>query len=301
MTDSVSVGAARITRVVEWVGSVASTDVVFPESDAADWDERKGELAPDFWEPETNAYRNTVQSWVLHVDGQVIIVDTGVGNGRARPHMLPFDHLETDYLRSLAQAGVSPGDVDLVINTHLHNDHVGWNTTSVDGTYAPTFPNATYLMANDDVEFYRPGGGGHRTANAPLMVNVFEDSIAPILDAGQATRWEGRYQINEILSLEAAPGHTPGTSVLKLVDGSDKAVFAADTLHSPLQVDLPHLNSCFCEDVVRARRSRTSVLRWAADQSALVLPAHLGGHSAFEVRAEAGRFHLTGWAPFDRI
>jgi glyoxylase-like metal-dependent hydrolase (beta-lactamase superfamily II) len=238
---------------------------------------------------------------VLRSQGRVIVVDTGAGNGRSRPNMPAFNDMNTDYLGALLRdAGITPEEVDIVVNTHLHGDHVGWNTVQRDGEYVPTFPNAKYLMPRADVEFWRPGGP-RKSINAELMTNVFEDSIAPVLDAGQVIQWDEAYTIDDALKLELAPGHTPGMSVLKVESGNDRALLASDVFHTPLQVAECQLNSCFCEDADAARSSRGRLLRWAADRGALVLPAHFGGHSAFEVAEDAGRFSISSWASFGRL
>lgn len=98
-------------------------------------------LEPLFWDRATNEWKIAVQTWVIEVDGMTILVDTGVGNDRDRPHMPPLDRLDTDFLDALATAGVQPEAVDVVINTRLHADHAGWNTRLSGGSWVPTFPN----------------------------------------------------------------------------------------------------------------------------------------------------------------
>lgn len=300
MSDTITVGDVSITRVIEWQGAVATVDVIFPESAPDDWESQRELLAPDFWNPSDNAFNIHLQTWVVRSGGMTILVDTGAGNGRDRPNMPAFNDLHTGYLAALARAGVAPEDVDLVVSTHLHGDHVGWNTVLTGGEFVPTFPNAKYLMARAELDFWRPGSP-YTSISADAMLNVFEDSVAPVLASGQVVEWEGRYAIDGDLALEIVPGHTPGMSVLKIESGADRAVLASDIVHSPFQVSEHHVNSCFCEDASLARESRARVLRWAADERAIVLPSHLGGHSAFEVSERAGRFEISGWAGFDRL
>jgi glyoxylase-like metal-dependent hydrolase (beta-lactamase superfamily II) len=208
-----------------------------------------------------------------------------------------WSRLDTDYLDNLAAAGVRPEDVDIVVNTHLHVDHVGWNTRLDGRTWVPTFPNATYLMTRRDFEFWDPANE-HESVLGRGNQNVFEDSVAPVHQAGQTLLWENSHQIDADLRLDAAPGHTPGSSVLTLTSGTDRAVFVGDMLHSPVQILEPDSNSCFCEDPAGARATRRKVLGWAADNNALVIPAHLGGHGAAEVAREGDKFAIKGWAPF---
>ena len=123
---------------------------------------------------------------------------------------------------------------------------------------------------------------------------------APVRAAGQVQLWEGSHTIDANLRLEAAPGHTPGSSVVKLASGGHRALFAGDILHTPLQVLYPDCNSCFCQDPAEARTTRRRLLGWAADVHALVLPAHVSGHSAFEVEDRGDGFAIKSWAPIER-
>jgi glyoxylase-like metal-dependent hydrolase (beta-lactamase superfamily II) len=156
-------------------------------------------------------------------------------------------------------------------------------------------------MPRADFEFWDPAsnpdipalaGGGN--------VNVFEDSVAPVRDAGRMRLWEESYRIDGNLTLEAAPGHTPGFGVVKLFSGGRVVLFAGDLLHSPVQVMEPDVSSCFCANPAEARSTRRRLLGWAADTGALVLPAHFSGHSGVEVQRVPGAFAISRWAPFSR-
>jgi glyoxylase-like metal-dependent hydrolase (beta-lactamase superfamily II) len=297
--NTVAIGYVTITRVEEIHGPIMPPKVFFPTIEETAWDKHRDMLVPDHLDAGGEMVQVAMQSWVLRSEGRTIVVDTGVGNDKARPAVEPWDHLHSGYLGALAEAGVRPEDVDLVVNTHLHVDHVGWNTMLRDGVWVPTFPNATYLMPRADFEFWNP-------ANNPNLVggvneNVFEDSVAPVHAAGQVQLWEDRRVIDAALRLEAAPGHTPGSSVLKLVSGSEHALLAGDLMHTPLQVTETGHNSCFCEDPAAAIATRRGLLGWASDHGALVLPAHFSGHGAFEVESRGDGFGIRRWAGFDRL
>ncbi|MGD0559698.1 MAG: MBL fold metallo-hydrolase [Streptosporangiaceae bacterium] len=297
--NTVAIGDVTITRVEEIHGPIMPPKVFFPTIEETAWDKHRDMLVPDHLDAGGEMVQVAMQSWVLRSEGRTIVVDTGVGNDKARPAVEPWDHLHSGYLGALAEAGVRPEDVDLVVNTHLHVDHVGWNTMLRDGVWVPTFPNATYLMPRADFEFWNP-------ANNPNLVggvneNVFEDSVAPVHAAGQVQLWEDRRVIDAALRLEAAPGHTPGSSVLKLVSGSEHALLAGDLMHTPLQVTETGHNSCFCEDPAAAIATRRGLLGWASDHGALVLPAHFSGHGAFEVESRGDGFGIRRWAGFDRL
>src|SRR2546421_3799300 len=249
--QEIKLGDVTIARIEEMHGPILSTRDFFPDTPEQAWREHRDWLMPDHLSADGTMVLSAIQTWLLRSNGRTILVDTGVGNDKARPAVGVWDHLALDYLGNLARAGVRPEDVDLVINTHLHVDHVGWNTRLVNGDWAPTFPNATYLMPKLDFEFWNP-------ANNPGIAggtkeNVYEDSVAPVHQAGQVRLWEDSHVIDANLRLEAAPGHTPGSSVLKLESGDDRALFAGDLVHCPLQIAHPEWNSCFCEDPAQAR------------------------------------------------
>lgn len=295
-------GGVSVTKVVEWQGEMAPARQIIPDSPPEIWEANGEWLAPDHWRPETGAYHAAVQTWVLRSEGRTILIDTGVGNDRLRPQVPLFDHLRTGYLDRLAEAGVGPGDVDLVVNTHIHYDHVGWNTVLRDGAWVPTFPNATYLIPAADREYFDPGNAhrrrparntSERTRHDATAV-VYADSIAPVL--GQAVLWEDGYRIDGNLALAPAPGHTPGSSLVRLTSESDRAVFVGDLLHSPVQILEPDYSSCFCEDPRAAAVTRREVLGQAADTNELVIPAHFAGASAATVQRDGNRFAIGRWA-----
>ncbi|MCC4316391.1 MBL fold metallo-hydrolase [Streptomyces malaysiensis] len=294
--DTITLGNVEITRVVEVTPRGLARDFIFPDVATEHWRAHESWLVPQFLDPAADEINTMIQTWLVRSEGRTILIDTGVGNGRERPHMPHFHHLHTNYLGELAAAGVRPEDVDLVICTHVHGDHVGWNTSWQDGEWRPTFPNAEYVIPRIDFDYWNPENG-HRTRSGLRMMNVFEDSVTPVHRAGQTVLWEGgHYDIDGGLRIEPAPGHTPGSSVVRLRSGTDRAIFAGDALHSPLQIVEPDDCPCFDEDEPRARVSRRRVLAQAADQGALLFPAHFPGPGAAEVRRDGERFAVKEWA-----
>ncbi|MEU5847947.1 MBL fold metallo-hydrolase [Saccharopolyspora shandongensis] len=299
--STIELGKVTVTRVVEFRGSVGLTSrEFFPESPGQLWRQNSSWLSPDFWNPDTDIVPVALQTWVLRSEGKIILIDTGAGNDKFRPYAKMWQYMDTGFLSRLSRAGVQPEDVDIVVNTHLHNDHVGWNTRREGRDWVPTFPNATYLIPEIEFGFWNP--------EHPIIAkdpkasqNVWEDSVLPVHEAGLVKLWDGTHTIDSSLALELAPGHTPGSSVVQLQSGTDRAMFIGDLLHTPLQLEHPEFNSCFEEDEKQARTTRRRVLEWAADHKALLLPAHLPGHGAAEIARDGSYFKLKEWAGFSRI
>ncbi|GAA5165382.1 MULTISPECIES: MBL fold metallo-hydrolase [Amycolatopsis] len=303
--DTINLGDVEITRVVEWQGPIAPMPALFPDLERHGWRADGGRLTPHFWHPGTDEYLAAVQTWVLRSEGKIVLVDTGVGNNKERSYMPAWRHRDGDFLDRLAAAGVRPEDVDLVINTHIHSDHVGWNTRLADRAWVPTFPNATYLIARPDFDYWNPRNdipkrGSVNGINARLANgSTFEDSVDPVHEAGQTVLWEGTsHRIDRNLTLELAPGHTPGSTVVRLESGTDRAFFVGDVVHTPLQFTHPDCDTCLSEDQAEAARSRIRVLGEAAEHHALVFPAHFPGAGAAEIRRTGSAFEVRRWAPF---
>lgn len=287
-----TLGAAAVTRVVET--QVQMRTSLFADTPAQAWADNADLLVPHFWDVQADQWRIAMQSWVIEVDGLVVVVDTGVGNDRDRPHMPPLDHLSTHFLVDFTAAGFDPGDVDVVVNTHLHTDHVGWNTHLVDGRWVPTFPNARYVIPEADYRFFGPGGGGENDG----MRTVLADSVIPVTE--QIQLWADDLEISPSLRLRAAAGHTPGSAVLWL-DAGRPAVFVGDLTHCPIQLRRPDDACAFDVDPDAAGRTRRRVLGEAAGARAMVIPAHYPGHGGPAITPSGDGFDVDGWLPLDAI
>lgn len=292
MVDHIELGNAVITRVVEWQFEVGTA--LFADTPPEAWQENADLLVPTFLNPDTQRWRVTIQTWIVDVDGLTVVVDTGVGNGRERPHLPPLAKLDTDFLAALERADVDPNGVDVVINTHLHTDHVGWNTRLVDGAWVPTFPNARYLIPEADYRYFAPDGPG---TNEGARI-VFDDSVIPVED--QMELWSDDLQVSESLRLRPAAGHTPGSSVLWL-DAGQPAVFVGDLTHCPIQIPRPEDPCAFDDDPAAAAVTRKRVFTEAARSRASVIPAHYPGHGGAKVVARGDRFEVDGWLGLDPI
>ncbi len=287
-----ALGGATVTRVVET--QIQMRTSVFADTPAGAWPGNADLLEPHFWDRQAEQWRIAMQSWVIEVDGLVVVVDTGIGNDRERPQMPPLHHLSTDFLSAFTAAGFDPADVDVVVNTHLHTDHVGWNTQLVDGRWVPTFPNARYVMPEPDYRFFGPGGAGENDG----MRTVLADSVIPVTD--QIQLWSDDLELSASLRLRPAAGHTPGSSVLWL-DAGRPAVFVGDLTHCPIQIRRPADACAFDVDPAAASATRCRVFAEAVRAGAMVFPAHYPGRGAAVLATDGEAFDVDDWSPLAEI
>lgn len=301
---AVQLGRATVTRVLELRFDLPTR--AFPHTPPAGWRDNTDLLAPDFFDPDADQWHIAIQSWVIEVDGLTVVVDTGVGNDRVRPQLPPLDHLNTGYLAALQAAGVDRNAVDVVVNTHVHSDHVGWNTMLVDHTWVPTFPNARYLVPRPDYRHFHPDGTAAQripcTREEELQQlgnrQVFDDSVLPV--EAQLVQWSDDYEVSPSLWLRPAPGHTPGSSVLWL-DAGRPAVFVGDLTHNPIQLRRPDDPCAFDIDQAAAAVTRRRIFSEAAAAGALVIPAHYPGHGGATLRAVGDRFEVERWLDIEPL
>ncbi|MCV7244140.1 MBL fold metallo-hydrolase [Mycobacterium mantenii] len=299
-------GHAGVARVLELQFDLGTC--LFPQTPPSGWQHNADLLVPDFFDPSTDQWHIAIQSWVIEVDGLTVVVDTGVGNDRQRPHMPALDHLNTAFLPALRSAGIDPDAVDVVVNTHIHSDHVGWNTMLRNDIWVPTFPNARYLVPAADYRHFAPDGpAARRTPRSEEEAAqqrgdqlVFADSVAPVDAAGQLVQWSDDYQLSRSLRLRPAPGHTPGSSVLWL-DAGEPAIFVGDLTHSPLQLRRPADACAFDVDAPAAAVTRRRIFTEAVRAKAAVIPAHYPGRGGATIRAVADRFDVDEWLDFEPL
>ncbi len=284
------VGQFAITRIEEMLTPGFVPGFLFPDFTADIFAQAPQLKEARFWDEASAKVMSSMHSWVIRDGKRTILVDTGCGNAkrRALPMFQRFHMLDLPYLDQLAAAGIRREDVDLVICTHLHVDHVGWNTMLVDGRWVPTFPNARYIFGRGEFAHWRSPTGG--ITKLPENEEVITDSVMPIVEAGLADFVDAGDRLFDGLEIAAAPGHTAGQFQVRLTDGHDAAVFSGDCIHQPMQVYRPDWNSRFCEEPEVARATRRDLLDWCADRGALLLPAHFGAPHAGRVRRHADSF-----------
>jgi glyoxylase-like metal-dependent hydrolase (beta-lactamase superfamily II) len=288
-----NVGEVEILRVEESLGRGFQPNQLLPDWNAADIAPHLPWLAPTYYDPDADRIVASIHSWVLKTRHHTILIDTCAGNHKERPQMPRFHMLDRPYMENFAKAGLRVEDIDYVLCTHLHVDHVGWNTRLENGRWVPTFPNARYVFSRTDRDYFDParGKGGSIDANA----RVFNDSVLPILEAKQEMLVDGNMALGDDLTIEPAPGHSPGHVLITLTSKGTEALFTGDIMHNPIQIYHPHWSSAFCSDPEEARRTRRRVLEHAAARSSLIYPQHFAGPHVGRVAETADGFaYLPG-------
>ena len=244
-------------------------------------------LRPNFATPDGKLI-SCIQAFVIESHGKRIIVDTCVGNDKPRRGNPAWDMLQSSFLEDLTAAGFARESIDVVLCTHLHIDHVGWNTMLVDGRWLPTFPNARYLFGRTEWEHWSQETAEAIAGDVKLEIAetvldtpaVNQDSIHPVIEASLHELVEMNHQVTEEVRLEPTPGHTPGHVSVAIVSGGNHAVITGDLMHHPIQCALPDVSSNFDHDVARARGTRRDFLKRYADGEILVLGTHFAAPTA---------------------
>jgi glyoxylase-like metal-dependent hydrolase (beta-lactamase superfamily II) len=278
------IGNTTVTRVTELLLPEIASEFLFPDRDRAILSptDRPRWLGADDVSPDGQTLALSVHSWIVQTGRHTIVIDTGAGNGKHRPLNPVFDQLDNPYLQRLAAAGVEPADVDFVLITHLHVDHVGWNTVRQGDRWVPTFPNAQYVFSAAEYAFYEDS----EHVQTP-SAGVFEDSVQPVVDAGQALLIDADHQQPvDGFTFHRTKGHSFDHLSISLTSDGEYALFAGDVMHHPVQVAKPEWNSVFCEFPDDARRSRLWALDYAANHAAVLFSSHFPGTSAGAVERD---------------
>lgn len=222
-------------------------------------------------------------SFVLKTGRATILIDTCCN--KPRPGRPQFDTGKADYLAGLAAQGVKPEDVTHVMCTHLHWDHVGWNTRRVDGRWVPTFPNARYVMAKREYEHWDAVYARDKDKPDAIHAMAFEDSVLPLMRAERAVLVADDFEIDHGVSLEPCHGHTPGHVVVNVASNDARGVVIGDVLHHPIQLLHPDLSSRADHDMNASRVSRRALIEKHADHGTIVMPHHFASPSCGRIRS----------------
>ena len=268
------IGDIRVTRIQEYSAPSHDPKFLLPEMDQQALEENESWMAPNHWIPHMNKLIVTIQLWVVHAGSNIIVVDTGVGNFKNRQDIPRMHMLNNLILEWLEAAGAPPEKVTHVVLTHLHSDHVGWNTRWVDNRWTPTFPNAKYYIPEQDFRFCEQGK--NKEEKIDVFGESFNDSVMPIVNEGLSVMIRPGMEIADCLQVEDAAGHSPGQVAFRIRSQGEEAVFSGDIFHSPMQIVMPEINSGYCIYPDVARNTRYEFLNKAADTGSLILPVHFG-------------------------
>ena len=269
------IGTVKITRVIE-METTGGSRFILPDA-TRDACKPIGWMQPHFMDEQGNLIMS-VHALIVDTGKYRIVVDTCIGNDKER-NIPTWSHLQTDFLKQLTAAGYPRESIDYVLCTHLHVDHVGWNTMLVDGEWLPTFPNARYLIgetewrywdANEDESQYGP---------------VLADSVRPVVDAGLVDLVATDHQLCTEVSLQSTPGHTPGHVSIKIESAGQSALITGDCIHHPVQMTRTDWCSSADYDQSEGRLTRESLLAELVDQDTLVIGTHFATPTAGHVKA----------------
>jgi len=268
------IGKIRVTRIME-MELAGGTRFILPEATREaclplEW------LRPHFMDSQGNLIMS-VHALVVDTGDRRIIVDTCIGNDKQRS-IPAWSNLQTSFLRDLDSAGYPRESIDTVLCTHLHVDHVGWNTMLVDNQWVPTFPNARYLLAEKEWRHWDSVGGD------PMNAELLNDSVRPVLAAGLVDLVDWEHEVCEGVRLAPTPGHTPGHVSIHIESGGEKALITGDWIHHPCQMTRTDWCSSADHDQHQARATRETLLENYTDKPVLIIGTHFATPTAGRVK-----------------
>jgi glyoxylase-like metal-dependent hydrolase (beta-lactamase superfamily II) len=282
------IGEVTVTRVVEMEVAVAY-DPANPFIPPATPDVLKAIpwLSPHFIDA-AGAIKISIHALLVDAPGLKLVVDTCMGNDKPRS-LLQGQPLQTKFLEEIAAAGFAREAVNAVVCTHLHVDHVGWNTMLQDGQWVPTFPNARYLMGRIEYEHWRTEPPSPEHMDQAI---VMADSVAPVIDAGLAQFVEADHRLSPEVRLVPTPGHTPGHVSVLIESKGESAVITGDMMHHPVQIARPSWSASFDVDPAAAAATREAMVRDWSRSGLLVIGTHFAGPTAGRVKRDGEFYRL---------
>jgi glyoxylase-like metal-dependent hydrolase (beta-lactamase superfamily II) len=287
--QAIRIGQFEIGKVADFAGPSFDPAEFFPDFDPEVVRANRDIVGPQLVDPASGKLVFSFHSFVVKTGRHTILIDACIGNDKERPARPQWHRMKTSYIDDLARLGVRVEDVDYVMCTHLHWDHVGWNTRLANGRWVPTFPKARYVMARREVDHWR---GVHDSGADTPHATAFGDSILPVIETGQALLVGDDYALDDGLWFEPYPGHTPGNVVIHARSGGERGVFVGDVLHHPLQCLKPEWSTRACSDADGSRRSRTRLIEEHADSGTLIMPAHFPDPTAGWIRRHRAAYRF---------
>ncbi len=275
------IGDTTISQLIEVTADNSKLDVL-PEATP----DKVGEipwLQPHFATPEGRLILN-IQMLIIETPSRKMVVDTCIGNDK-NLSIEDWANLQLPFLDDLKQMGHDPDSIDTVIMTHLHVDHVGWNTKKVGGKWVPTFPNARYLIVEEEFNFWRD-------LEEDPFGDVFGESVQPVFDAGLVDLVKPDHRVSEGVWFESTPGHTPGHVSVRIGSNGEEAVITGDMMHHPCQIARPEWVTPFDADNAAAMETRKQFLARYADKPVLVLGTHFANPVGGRIVRDGNRYRF---------
>ncbi len=285
------VGDVTVTKIVE-LEMVGGLEAIIPKATREALLPLKW-MTPHFMD-EDGTPRLSIHALMVETPSKRILVDTCIGNDKARPEIPDWHKLQLPFLQDLEKAGFARESVDTVVCTHLHIDHVGWNTMLVDGKWQPTFPNARYLMGRSEFDYWQSEAKAGDSAEGfgAIQVAVFGDSVQPVFDAGLVDLVEADHRICDEVRLVPTFGHTPGHVSVRIESKGERALITGDFTHHPCQLAHPDWATSVDFDHAASTVTRQRTFRELAGDKSLVIGTHWAGPTAGHVVADGEAYRL---------
>lgn len=276
------VGKVKITRVIEmevtggsrFILPQATREAIMPMK----W------LYPHFADAKGNLIMS-IHSLIIETPDRKMIVDTCIGNDKER-NIPNWSNLQLPFLEDLKKAGYDRKDIDTVMCTHLHVDHVGWNTMLVDGQWQPTFPNARYLMGEKEYEYW------NLEDSDPQYQVLMADSVRPVVEAGLVDFVDMEHKVCEEIRFEPTPGHTPGHVSVHIESEGQHALITGDCIHHPCQIEMTDWSSTADYDSEDAIRTRIKLLEKYGEEDVLIIGTHFSTPTAGHIKKNGEKYWL---------
>ena len=279
------IGEATIHRVLEFEGPLIAPRILLPDSTEAGIDRHRSWLEPDLLDRATGDLVLAFHSLIIRTPRHTVLVDTCGGNDKHRPQKPRYHQKDHPYLANLDAAGFRPEDIDFVLCTHMHVDHVGWNTMLVDGKWQPTFPNARYLMGRVEFEHWN-------AVDVDSTKQIMSDSVLPVFDAGLVDLVETDHKICDEVSLIPTVGHSPGHVTVLIQSQGEEGMITGDFIHHPCQFAHPEWSASPDTDPEQARRTRHEVFSRYADTPMLIIGTHFHTPTAGHLKRDGDVYRL---------
>jgi len=243
-------------------------------------------LEPHFFDFDLQAIILSFHSYIIRTPYHTILVDTCIGNHKTFGGILDkWNNRNGPFLDNLKKADITPEEVDYVMCTHLHADHVGWNTQLKDGRWVPTFPRAKYIFSKNDLDASQERA---ISTNVNYIAPSYQESVLPIIESGQVTIVDTDFALDDALTILPTHGHTPGHYCIEVNAGGRKGIFTGDCLHNAIGIAHPEWTTTFCEDKAKANATRAALIDNLTDRDITLLPAHFAGPTAGRIASIKG-------------